>query len=52
MFGCPVVDLPIKYLRVPLHHEKLSREDIQPLVNKIIKKIASWRGNYSHMLLE
>lgn len=44
MFGCPVVDLPIKYLRVPSHHEKLSREDIQPLVNKIIKKIASWRG--------
>lgn len=29
---------------VPLHFEDLSREDIQPLVDKLIKRIASWRG--------
>ena len=33
-----------KYLGVPLHHSKLSREDIQPLVDKILKRIAGWRG--------
>jgi hypothetical protein len=35
---------PIKYLGIPLHYNKLSREDLQPLVNKIIKRIAGWRG--------
>jgi hypothetical protein len=35
---------PIKYLGVPLHFEKPRREDIQPLVDKILKKIYGWRG--------
>jgi hypothetical protein len=42
--GCPVGAFPIKYLGIPLHYNKLSREDLQPLVNKIIKRIAGWRG--------
>src|SRR4051812_1069778 len=41
---CCKGSFPIKYLGIPLHHEKLSREDIQPLIDKIIKRIASWRG--------
>jgi hypothetical protein len=28
LFSCPVGTLPIKYLGVPLHYEKFSREDI------------------------
>ena len=44
LFSCPVGTLPIKYLGVPLHYEKLSREDIQPLVDKMLKKMAGWRG--------
>jgi hypothetical protein len=43
-FSCPVGGFPIKYLEVPLHYEKLRREDVQPLVDKILKKIAGWRG--------
>ena len=35
---------PIKYLGIPLHYEKLSKEDIQPLIDKILKRIAGWRG--------
>jgi hypothetical protein len=35
---------PIKYLGVPLHYNKLRREDLQPLIEKIIKRIAGWRG--------
>jgi hypothetical protein len=35
---------PIKYLGVPLHYNKLSREDLHPLIEKIIKRIAGWRG--------
>jgi hypothetical protein len=32
------------YLWIPLHYEKLSRADIQPLMDKILKRIAGWRG--------
>jgi hypothetical protein len=44
IFGCPVGTLPIKYLGIPLHFHKLKREDLQPLIDKIIKRIAGWRG--------
>jgi hypothetical protein len=44
IFGCPVGSFPVKYLGIPLHHDKLRREDIQPLVDNILKKVASWRG--------
>lgn len=44
LFGCPVGEFPIRYLSVPLHFEKLRREDVQPLVDKIVKRVAGWRG--------
>jgi hypothetical protein len=44
IFGCPVGELPIKYLGIPLHYYKQSREDLQPLIDKIIQMIAGWRG--------
>jgi hypothetical protein len=44
IFGCPVGEFPIKYLGIPLHHNKLRREDLKSLVDKIIKRIAGWRG--------
>jgi hypothetical protein len=40
----PMGNLPFKYLGVPIHFEKLKREDVQPLVDKLIKHIAGWRG--------
>jgi hypothetical protein len=33
-----------KYLGVPLHFDKLIREDLRPLVDKIIKRIPRWKG--------
>jgi hypothetical protein len=44
LFGCPAGKLPIKYRGIPLHYQKLRREDLQPLVDKIIKRISGWRG--------
>jgi hypothetical protein len=44
IFGCHVGNFPIKYLGIPLHYNKLRREDLQPLIDKIIKRIAGWRG--------
>jgi hypothetical protein len=42
--NCHVGSLPFKYLGVPLHFDRLKREDIQPLIDKMIKKAAGWRG--------
>jgi hypothetical protein len=44
VFSFPVGSFPIKYLGVPLHFEKLKRENIQPLVDKIMQKISGWKG--------
>jgi hypothetical protein len=44
ILGCVVGNFPIKYLGIPLHYEKLRREDIQPLIDKILKIIVGWRG--------
>ena len=44
VFCCKISSFPIKYLGVPLHYTKLKREDIQPIVDKLIKRIAGWRG--------
>jgi hypothetical protein len=44
MFRCPVGVFPIKYLGVPLHYEKLKKENIQPLVDKILSRISGWKG--------
>jgi hypothetical protein len=41
---CVVGSFPIKYLGVPLHFEKLRRENLQPIIDKILKRIAGWRG--------
>ena len=37
---CKKGDFPLKYLGVPLHFSKLRREDLQPIVDKIMKRIA------------
>lgn len=44
IFSCPIGSFPIKYLGVPLHYENLTREDLQPLVDKLLSRIARWRG--------
>ena len=42
--GCKISAYPIKYLGAPLHFSKIRKEDVQPTVDKIIKKAAGWRG--------
>jgi len=43
-FCCPVGSFPLKYLGALLHYEELGREDIQPSIDNILKRIAGWRG--------
>jgi mannosylglycoprotein endo-beta-mannosidase len=52
IFDCAIGSFPIKYLGVPLHHDKLKREDLQPIIDKILKRIAGWRGKLLLMQLE
>jgi hypothetical protein len=44
IFCCKMGSLPFKYLGVPLHYEKLRREDIQPIVDTVINRIPGWKG--------
>jgi hypothetical protein len=44
ILSCPLGQFPLKYLGVPLHCEKLKREDLQPILDKLLKKMAGWRG--------
>ncbi|WVZ50592.1 hypothetical protein U9M48_001833, partial [Paspalum notatum var. saurae] len=37
-------EFPSEIPGVPLHFVKLSREDLQPLIEKMLKRVASWRG--------
>lgn len=43
-FQCIAGSFPIKYLGLPLHFNKLTREDLQPLLDKMLARIAGWRG--------
>ena len=44
IFCCNIGNFPIKYLGVPLHFTNTRREDIQPVVDKLIKRITGWKG--------
>jgi hypothetical protein len=44
LLHCPVGSLPFRYLGVPIRFERLSREDLQHVINKLVKMIVGWRG--------
>jgi hypothetical protein len=43
-FCCKVGKFPFTYLGVPLHYEKLRRGYIHVVVDKVINRIAGWKG--------
>jgi len=44
IFCCKRSSFPIKYLVVPLHFTKLRKAYLLPVIDKIVKRIASWKG--------
>jgi CRISPR/Cas system endoribonuclease Cas6 (RAMP superfamily) len=44
VFQCVVGQFHVKYLGLPLHFNKLKREDLQPLVDSLLSRMAGWRG--------
>jgi hypothetical protein len=44
IFQCVEIHFPIKHLGLPLHFEKLKREDLQPLIDRLLERMAGSRG--------
>ena len=42
--SCGPGSFPLKYLGFPLHHSNLKREDLQPVVDEVLKRLTGWRG--------
>jgi hypothetical protein len=40
IFCCKIGSRPFKYLGVPLHYDKLRKEDIQPVLDNIINRVS------------
>ncbi|WVZ68362.1 LOW QUALITY PROTEIN: hypothetical protein U9M48_017311 [Paspalum notatum var. saurae] len=45
ILGCQVVELPINYLGLPLHHGAIPRKYVQSLVDKVAARLPTWRGS-------
>jgi hypothetical protein len=41
---CPIGAPPFRYLGVLIYFEKLKRDDLQHVIDKLIKRAAGWRG--------
>ena len=43
-FPGPLGQFPCKYLGLPFHHNKITRADIQPTIDKMASRLQIWRG--------
>ena len=44
-FPANIDPFPITYLGIPLGIRKLNKKDLQPLVDKVAKRLPSWKAN-------
>ncbi|WVZ88911.1 hypothetical protein U9M48_035378 [Paspalum notatum var. saurae] len=42
---CEIHDFPIKYLGIPLSLKKLSRAQVQPIIDKIANQLSGWKAD-------
>lgn len=42
--SCTIVNFPITYLGIPLSARKPSAASLQPIIEKLIKKLSIWRA--------
>ena len=45
VLGCKVASLPLTYLGVPINNKALTDIDWQLLIDKIDKRLQSWKGS-------
>ncbi|XP_040384497.1 uncharacterized protein LOC102712867 [Oryza brachyantha] len=43
ILGCQIKQLPITYLGLPLSLKRLTKHDLQPLMDRISKKVSGWK---------
>ena len=43
-FQCPIKSFPCTYLGLPLHVKNIRRVDIQPFIDKVGKRLQTWKG--------
>jgi hypothetical protein len=46
IFTCPVGSLPMKYLGVPIDNKKVSKSLLCPMLEKMDKRLAGWKGRF------
>ncbi len=46
LFGCGSGRYPFRYLRIPMHHKKLSNKDWLTIEERIQKKLSTWKGKH------
>ena len=46
MFNCALGDLPLKYLGIPVSDKHLSMGALDPLAQKMLKRLDPWKGKY------
>ncbi len=45
LFGCPLHRFPFKYLGLPLSPRALSRQDFLPIIERVDRRLAGWKGS-------
>ena len=50
ILGCKASSFPMTYLGLPLHHSKPRRANWNPLLEKIQKKLAGWKGKLLNLV--
>jgi hypothetical protein len=45
LLPCALMDFPCKYLGLPLSLKKLTKEHIQPIIDKIADQLPGWKGD-------
>jgi hypothetical protein len=43
-FGCEAGSLPIRYLDIPVHYQKLRNSEWNPIESRFEAKLGSWRN--------
>jgi len=45
MLPCEMLDFPCKYLGLPLTIKKLTKEQVQPIINRIADQLPGWKAD-------
>ena len=45
LLPCEVLDFPCKYLGLPLSNRKLTKEQVQPIIDKVAEQLPGWKAD-------